>query len=183
MAEILDIKRCIEIPRYKVCYYLKNSARAKNYSISLLGGVREQWRPLELYYKGNVLILDGPIADSNGMIIHAQEEKVNQVAGMLQKTIENDVPEFRSTVRKINQFNQYIENLDFDMVRVLDMGLKGETKKRFMEKCHYQIYAIIIRKAFEKGPFSSPEELDKRVNDIFNDENLMASIIREVEAD
>lgn len=68
------------------------------------------------------------------------------------------------------------------MVRVLDMGLKGETKKRFMKKCHYQVYAIIIRKVFEKGPFSSTEELDKRINDIFNDENLIASIIREVEA-
>ena len=138
---------------------------------------------MSLSNEGNVLILDGPIADSSGKIILSQKAKVDEVAGMLQKTIENDVPEFRSTVRKIIQFYQYIEKLDFDMVMVLDMGLKSETKRRFMQKLHYQVYAIIIRKAFEKGPFSLPEELDKRINDIFNDENLIASIIREVEAD
>ena len=183
MAEILDIKKYFKIPRYTVCFYLKNSAIARNYSISLFGFVREQWRPLNLSCEGNVLILDGPIADSNGVIIPAQEAKVNEVADMLQNTMENDVPGFRSTMRKIIQFNQYIENLDFDMVMILDMGLKGETKKRFMQKCHYQVYAIIIRKAFEKGPFSSAEERDNRINDIFNNENLIASIIREVEAD
>ena len=71
-----------------------------------MGPIKEQWTPLDLYCKGNVLILDGPIADSNGVVIHAQKAKVNEVADMLQNTIENDVRGFRSTVRKIIQFNQ-----------------------------------------------------------------------------
>lgn len=182
MAEIIKIERYVEIPRYKVCFYLQNSMIANNYSISFLGSVREQWRPLELYCKDNVLILDGPIADSNGVIISAHEAKVNEVADKLQYTIENDVPEFKRKVMRIIQFYQHIENLDYEMADILNIGLKGDTKRRFMQNRHFQVYARIIRLVFEEGPYSSDDELDRRVNEKFDDKNLITSIIKEVAA-
>ena len=61
--------------------------------------------------------------------------------------------------------------------------IKARNKEEIYAKTSLSGLCYIIRKAFEKGSFSSAEELDKRINDIFNDENLIASIIRGVEAD
>ena len=57
MAKILEIKKKYELPRYKVCFYLSSPVMAEQYSISFLFSVREQWGLLDLYAKGNILIL------------------------------------------------------------------------------------------------------------------------------
>lgn len=164
-----------------MCFYLENSTIAENYSITCLGSVREQWRLLDLYSTDNVLILDGPIADCNGTIIPSQKEKVNEVAIMLENTIKNDIPGFKRKITQIIQFHQATENLSLDMVDILERGLKGDTKMRFMAKMDYRIYARIIRLVFEMGSCSSADELDKQVNDIFNNQNLIMSIIDEIQ--
>lgn len=156
---------------------------AKQYEISLLGSVREQWMMLDLYSKGNILILDGPIADSNNTIIPAQEAKVNEVAAKLRNTIENDIPGFKTKIERIILFNQQTEKLDIGMVDVLEMGLKGNTKIKFMAEWDYRIFARIIRLAFEAGKCSSPDEFDERVNAMFDNQDLIRSIINDIQAE
>lgn len=182
MSEKLYIKKQVEFPRYKVYFYLKNSETAKQYSASCLASVRAQWRLLDLYYIDNVLILDGPIAGNDGYVSDVQKAKVDEVADKLKNTIENDVPEFKCKMNRIIQSYQKIENLDFGMADVLDMALRGETKSRFMKDWHLQIFAKILRLVFEDRTYSSVDEIDKRVNDIFDDWNLIVSIKKEVEA-
>lgn len=182
MAKILEIKKKYELPRYRVCFCLSNPATAERYSISCLFSVREQWGMLDLYSKGNILILDGPIADKSGAIIPAQEAKVNEVAVRLKNTIENDIPGFKRKIEQIILLNQQTEKLDMGMVDVLERGLKGNTKIRFMAKWDYRIFARIIRLVFERGECSSPGEFDKRVNSMFDDQDLIRSIINEIQA-
>lgn len=180
MAKILEIKKKYELPRYKVCFCLENSATAKRYSINCLFSVREQWGLLDLYSKGNILILDGPIADNNNTIIPVQEAKVNEVAAKLRNTIENDIPGFKRKIEQIILFNQKTEKLDMEMVDVLEMGLKGNTKIKFMAEWDYRIFARIIRLAFEAGKCSSPDEFDERVNGMFDNQDLIRSIINDI---
>lgn len=180
MAKILEIKKKYELPRYKVCFYLSNPATAKQYSISCLFSVREQWGLLDLYSKDNILILDGPIADNNNTIIPAQEAKVNEVAAKLMNTIENDIPGFKRKIEQIVLLNQQTEKLDMEMVDVLERGLKGNTKIKFMEEWDYRIFARIIRLVFEAGACSSPDEFDERVNGMFDNQDLIRSIIHDI---
>lgn len=183
MAKILEIKKRYELPRYKVCFYLLNSTTAEQYSISFLFSVREQWGLLDLYSKDNILILDGPIADNNNTIIPTQEAKVNEVAAMLRNTIENDIPGFKRKIEQVILFNQKAEKLDIGMVDVLEMGLKGNTKIKFMAEWDYRIFARIIRLTFEAGACSSPDEFDERVNGMFDNQDLIRSIINEIQAE
>ena len=183
MAKILEIKKKYELPRYKVYFYLSNPAIAKQYSISCLFSVREQWGLLDLYSKGNILILDGPIADNNNAIIPAQEAKVNEVATKLRNTIENDIPGFKRKIEQIVLLNQKTEKLDMEMVNVLKMGLKGNTKIKFMAEWDYRIFTRIIRLAFEAGKCSSPDEFDNRVNGMFGNQDLIRSIINDIQAE
>lgn len=182
-TKILEIKKKFELPRYKVCFYLPNPVTAKQYSISYLFSVREQWRLLDLYAKDHILILDGPIADNNGTIIPVQEAKVNEVAAMLRNAIENDIPGFKSKIERIILLNQQTEKLDMEMVDVLERGLKGNTKIKFMAKWDYRIFAKIIRLAFEAGACSSPNEFDERVNSMFDNQNLIRSIIKDIQVE
>lgn len=183
MAEILDIKTKFDSPRYKVIFSLKNPAMAKQYEISLLGSVREQWMMLDLYSKGNMLILDGPIADYNDVIIPTQKVKIDEVAAMLKNTIENDISGFKSKIERIVLFNQETEKLDIWMVDVLERGLKGKTKMKFMEDLDYRFYAKIIKLLFEAGACSSPDEFDERVNGMFGNQDLIRSIINDIQAE
>lgn len=168
MANILKIDSQYDPPRYKIFFYLENPAIAKQYSASLLYSVRMEWRPLDLYSEANVLILDGPIADSSYTIIPAQKEKVKEVAAMIKNTIENDVPGFKAKIEKIILSYQYIEDLDLGMIDVLDMALKAKTKKRFLMNWDLQIFAKIIKLAFSGEPCLSPDAFDERVNSIFD---------------
>lgn len=181
MAKILEIKKKYELPRYKVYFYLSDPAIAEQYSISCLFSVREQWGMLELYSKDNILILDGPIADNNNEIIPAQETKVNEVATKLRNIIENDIPGFKTKIERIILFNQQTEKLDIGMVDVLEIGLKGNTKIKFMAEWDYRIFARIIRLAFEAGKCSSPDEFDERVNGMFDNQDLIRSIINDIQ--
>lgn len=79
MAKILDIKSRYDCPRYKICFYFENSDIAKRFSIKYLGFVRQLWGALELYYKGSILILDGPIADEKGVVICKQQKKLKKL--------------------------------------------------------------------------------------------------------
>lgn len=183
VAKILDIKTKYDSPRYKIIFFLENPTMAKQYEISLLGSVREQWMMLDLYSKGNMLILDGPIADYNDVIIPAQEAKVNEVAVKLRNTIENDIPGFKTKIERIILFNQQTEKLDIGMVDVLEIGLKGNTKIKFMAEWDDRIFARIIRLAFEAGKCSSPDEFDERVNGMFGNQDLIRSIINDIQAE
>lgn len=180
MANILKLGSQYDPPRYKIFFYLENSAIAKQYSASLLYSVRKEWRPLELYSESNVLILDGPIADPGYTIIPAQKEKVKEVAAMIKYTIENDVPGFKTKIKKIILFYQYIEDLDLEMVDALEMALKAKTKERFLANWDLQIFAKIIKLAFSGEPCSSLDAFDERVNSIFDNQDLIESIIRDV---
>lgn len=183
MAKILEIKKKYELPRYKVCFYLSSPVMAEQYSISFLFSVREQWGLLDLYAKGNILILDGPIADDNDIIIPVQEAKVNEIAAKLRYTIENDIPGFKRKIEQIILFHQHTEKLDMEMVDVLERGLKGNTKIKFMAEWDYRIFARIIRLAFEAGKCSSPDEFDERVNAMFDNQDLIRSIINDIQAE
>ncbi len=183
VAKILDIKTKFDSSRYKIIFFLENPTMAKQYEISLLGSVREQWMMLDLYSKGNILILDGPIADSNNTIIPAQEAKVNEVAAKLRNTIENDIPGFKTKIERIILFYQQTEKLDIGMAEVLEMGLKGNTKIKFMAEWDYRIFARIIRLAFEAGKCSSPDEFDERVNAMFDNQDLIRSIINDIQSE
>lgn len=183
MAKILKMEKKYELPRYMVYFYLSNPATAEQYSISCLFSVRGQWGMLELYSKDNILILDGPIADNNGTIIPAQEAKVNEVAAKLRNIIENDISGFKRKIEQIILFNQKTEKLDMEMVDVLERNLKGNTKIRFMAKWDYRIFARIIRLVFEAGVCSSPNEFDERVNSIFDNQDLIRSIINDIHAE
>lgn len=183
MAKILGIKKKYELPRYKVCFYLSSPAAAKQYSISCLLSVKMQWGLLDLYAKDNVLILDGPIADDNGTIIPIQEAKVNEVATKLRNTIENDIPGFKTKMEQIILFHQQTEKLDLEMVDVLEMGLKGSTKIKFMAEWDDRIFARIIRLVFEAGPCSSPDEFDERVNRMIDNQNLIQSIVKDIQVE
>ena len=73
--------------------------------------------------------------------------------------------------------------LDIGMVDVLEMGLKGNTKIKFMAEWDYRIFARIIRLAFEAGKCSSPDEFDERVNAMFDNQDLIRSIINDIQAE
>ncbi len=171
MAKILDIKYDKEeLPRYKVYFYLENPTIAKHFSIKFVGFVRQSWRALELYCKGNILILDGPIADEEGVVICKQQKKVEKVAEILKSYIQNDIPGFKERIGQIIRVNPKIDNQDFDIVEVLEIGLKRKTKERFMAEQNYQILAKIIKKVIESGPYTSPDMFDEQVNSIFDKE-------------
>lgn len=181
MAKILKITEQDDCPRYKVRFHLENPALAKQYSVSFLGSVREQWGMLDLFCDGSVLVLDGPIADPDGRVIPAQEAKLKEVAGMLKYSIENDIPGFKDKIRQIILFHQTTENLNFGMADAMDMALKGQTKMRFMARGDYRIFARIIRLTFDGERCSSMDEFDERVNRLFDDRNLILSIMKELQ--
>lgn len=179
--EILKISRRYDPPRYKVIFQLPNSKIAKDYEISLQMSVREQWGALMLNAKADCLILDGPIDGPNGTRIPEQEMEVNRVAKLIKNTIENDVPEFKTKIESIIIMYQEVEGLDLDMAPAIDQALKGNTKKRFMAGNDFWIYAKIIKKAMEGGPYNSFEEFDRTVNSIFDDKTLISSFIKEID--
>lgn len=80
----------------------------------------------------------------------------------------------RSKIEQIILFHQETGKLDIGMADILELGLKGKTKIKFMAEWDYRVFARIIRLAFEAGECSSPDELDERVNGMFGDQNLIA---------
>lgn len=62
----------------------------------MLMSVREKWRLLDLYSKGECLVLDGLVADNNRYIIPEQEKVLNRLADMIENTIRNDVSGFKA---------------------------------------------------------------------------------------
>lgn len=178
---IKNIIESTDLPRKRISFELENAKIAKYYESSLLISLRDIWRCLDLYAKGSYLILDGPIADEKGNIIKEQEVKLNHVAEMIKKTILNDVPGFKIKIEKIISSYQAVENLDLGIASVIDQALTEQTKQRFMVKNDLWIYAKIIRKAIECGPYQSPDAFDSAINSIFDDENLMSSFIKEID--
>ena len=178
---IRSIKERIQLPRKQVVFELDNEEIANNYRVSLLMSVREQWMPLDLLVRGKFLILDGPIADSNGIIIPMQDAMVNEVSEKIKNTIINDIPGFRTKIERIIADYQNVEYLDMNMAPIIDQALKGVTKQRFMARNDLWVYAKIIRRAMENGPYSSPEAFDAAVNAIFDDRDIISSFINEIE--
>lgn len=178
---IRSIKERIQLPRKQVVFELDNEEIANNYRVSLLMSVREQWMSLDLLVRGKFLILDGPIADSNGIIIPMQDAMVNEVSEKIKNTIINDIPGFRTKIECIIADYQNVEYLDMNMAPVIDQALKGITKQRFMARNDLWFYAKIIRRAMENGPYSSPEAFDAAVNAIFDDRDIISSFIKEIE--
>lgn len=91
----------------------------------------------------------------------------------------DSLPEFREIIRKIVQFNQGTEGLDLRMIEILDAALSDETKKRFLTRWNLQIYARVIKTAFENVP--TADLLDAQINRLFNDQNFIISIKKEIE--
>ena len=178
---IKDIQTKTNLPRKQILFELDNAQVAKNYEISLLFSVREQWRPLDLIARGPYLILDGPVADSYGVVIPEQEAKVNEVAEKIKNTILNDVPGFKDKIERIIVSYQNVEGLELGMASAIDQALKGKTKQRFMAQNDLWVYAKIIKKAMDQGPYSSFEEFDTKVNAIFDDSNIITGFIKEIE--
>lgn len=179
--KILKISKRYDSPRYQVIFQLPNSKIAKDYEISLLMSVRNQWGALMLIAKADCLILDGPIDNPNGIRIPEQEMAVNSVAEMIKNKIENDVPGFKTKIETIISMYKEVEGLDLDMAPAIDQALKERTKIRFMAANNFWIYAKIIKKAMEGGPYNSYEEFDRTVNLIFDDKTLISSFIKEID--
>ena len=86
-------------------------------------------------------------------------------------------------MEQIILFHQQTEKLDLEMVDVLEMGLKGSTKIKFMAEWDDRIFARIIRLVFEAGPCSSPDEFDERVNRMIDNQNLIQSIVKDIQVE
>lgn len=171
------VQKCI--PRKKIIFELNDKKTAENYCARLLGAVREEWLALDLYAKDAYLILDGPIADSNG-IIKEQENILNKVAEKIKYTITNDVPNFKEKIEIIIHTYGNIEELESGIASEINQALKANTKKRFMANNDLWLYAKIIKKAKEDGPYNNYDELDAHINEIFDNTNLINSYIKEI---
>lgn len=178
---IKNITIATDLPRKRIYFELENAQIAKNYEIGLLPFVRGFWRALDMYAKGSYLILDGPVADSNGNIIQKQDDALMDVVERIKYTIINDVPGFKNKIERIISSYQAVEHLDLGMVSVIDRSLSEKTKQRFMKDNDWWLYAKIIRKALEGGPYPSADAFESAVNSIFDDENLICSFMKEID--
>lgn len=66
------------------------------------------------------------------------------------------------------------------MADVLEQVLRGETKARFMLHSDIWIYAKVIRRAMDSGPYKMADDLDKVVNDIFDNQNLIVEFKKQI---
>lgn len=179
--EIKSISETTTFPIKSIYFELENSKDAKYYVASLNMSVEGMSRLLSLYNKGRYLVLEIPITDKNGQIREEKVRILNDVAERIRNTILNDIPGFRAKLERIITMYQEVEQLDLSMVPYINQALTGKTKQRFMVVNDLWLYAKIIRKAMEEGPYTGAGTFDTAINAIFNDQNLISSYIREID--
>lgn len=74
-------------PRCKYLFRMNSGAEAEFACAKYLLRVREIWRSLELYTRGDFLVLDGPVMNDRGDLLESQKNLVDNVARWLDKEL------------------------------------------------------------------------------------------------